>query len=191
MRWGEITALQPLIYRAGTLHHAACATPEAAGAFQNSLYWVLQHSLRQSWSLNFISFMQAVMNETEVYCISGWFSILRQSIHLSITFKLFTSDEQLRCKLHLTRHAKPFFPLHENNCELIWIFFLIIIQKWHNWHQSDPEPGSQSLVYATRTCLLCCYFVNVFLSTSSNFTFLKAERPIYAKKQQQRCVSNS
>lgn len=129
LRWGEITALQPLIYRAGTLHHAACVTPEAAGAFQNSLYWVLQHSLRPSWSLNFISFMQAVMNETEVYCISGWFSILRQSIHLSITFKLFTSDEQLRCKLHLTRYAKPFFPLHENNCELIWIFFLLLFRS--------------------------------------------------------------
>lgn len=42
-RRGEITALQPLICSAGTLHHAACATPEAAGAalagaFQNSLY---------------------------------------------------------------------------------------------------------------------------------------------------------
>lgn len=136
-------------------------------------------------------FFYAGCNEWNRSLLYFWVVFYPQTKY-SFKYYFQTSDEQLRCKLHLTRHAKPFFPLHENNCELIWIFFKIIIQKWHNWHQSDPEPGSQGLVYATRTCLLCCYFVNVFLSTSSNFTFLKAERPIYArKKQQQRCVSNS
>lgn len=127
-RWGEITVLQPLIHRSGTPHHAACATPEGAGAalagaFQNSLYEVLQCHLRHSWSLNYVTFMQAVTNETGVYCISGWFSIHRQSIHLSITFKLFTSDEQLRSKLHLTRHAKPFSPCMKIIVSSFWLFF--------------------------------------------------------------------
>lgn len=41
------------------------------------------------------------------------FAVLRQSIHFTITFKVFTSDEQLKSKLHLSRNviiAKPVSP---------------------------------------------------------------------------------
>lgn len=116
-RWGEITVLQPLIYRVGTLHHTACATPEAAGAalagaFQNSLYEVRQCCLRQAWSLNFVSFMQAVMNETGVL-VYFWVVLYPQTKYL---FKYYfqTVDIWRTAQIQTLpdQTHKTFFPLH-------------------------------------------------------------------------------
>lgn len=65
--------------------------------------------------------LQAIMKQQITIFLDG-FSIV--NIHFSITFKVFTSDEQLKSKLHLTRHMK----IHENNNDLDFFF---IIQKWH------------------------------------------------------------
>lgn len=114
-RWSEIMALQPLIYRLGTLHCSAWVA--SAGAFHNGLYWVLQYALQHSpnhhgLQIIFLLCRPWWMKQQFTVFLCG-FSVLRQSIHFSITFKVFTSDEQLKSKLHLTRNviiAKPVSP---------------------------------------------------------------------------------
>lgn len=115
LRWSQIVALQPLIYRVGTLHHATCATPVAAeaasaGAFQNGRH-LFSPAVRSQHSPNhhglhiiFLLWRPWWLKQQFTVFMGGFISSNKVLI-LELLSKCFTSDEQLKSKLHLTRHV--------------------------------------------------------------------------------------